>query len=84
MNSHYFYNHSVMSLAYLYNERTIPGGAGRVHQIVRSPHGIPQVAGILAVMHAANGNTDRAKELLGQMLDAQTHGYVWAKNFASV
>jgi serine/threonine-protein kinase len=83
MNPHYFYSHSVMSLVYFMNER-YPEALEQATKTYEAAHGITQVASLLAVTHAANGNKDRAKELLSQMLEAKREHYVRATDFASV
>jgi tetratricopeptide (TPR) repeat protein len=82
-NPNYYYSHGVMSLAYFMNER-FPEALAEAIKLYEAAHGIPQVVGTLAVMHAANGNTDRAKELLRQLLEAKRDRYIRATDLASI
>jgi adenylate cyclase len=82
-NPHYFFAHSVMSFAYLMNER-LPEALAEATKLYEASERIPQTASLLAVMHTANGNVDRAKKLLGQVLEARRERYIRATDLASI
>jgi serine/threonine-protein kinase len=82
-NPHYFLSYSLMAQAYLMNERF--ADALEMAAAAYDASGrIPQTAGFLAAMHAKNGNKERARELLGEVLDARRQRYIRATDIAAI